>query len=147
MSPANGKQQNENGKSLTEATAISYLTYLSTIASTNSLAIGLKNSLDIVDAVKDLIQFGVNEECHLYDECDMYAPLTAVGKPVWNVEYPEDMAADTASTAAVGAAGYGESVYCKSTGLGGFHTLLKTLDLDGSTAKCDGSSVQQALAG
>lgn len=42
----------------------------------------------------DLFDFSVNEECHEYDECDVYAPFIDAGKPVFNAEYREEWVGD-----------------------------------------------------
>lgn len=64
-----------------------YVNFLAGIARDNKLAIGLKNAIDIIPDVLPNIQFAVNEQCHLYNECKKYAAVTKAGKAVFNVEY------------------------------------------------------------
>ena len=51
------------------------------------MAIGLKNSISMIDKVKHLIQFAVNEQCHQYNECQDYLPLTDDDKAVFAIHY------------------------------------------------------------
>jgi hypothetical protein len=71
-----------------------YMKYLAGIAKANNLAIGLKNSLDIIPdlvsakpGVASDIQFAVNEQCHENEECARYKPLTDANLAVFNIEY------------------------------------------------------------
>jgi hypothetical protein len=51
------------------------------------MAIGLKNSISMIPQVIDLIQFAVNEQCHDYNECHEYLPLTKADKAVFAIHY------------------------------------------------------------
>ena len=55
-----------------------------------NLAIGLKNAIDIIPDVVDVVQFAVNEQCHEYSECEAYKPFTDANKAVFNIEYGGD---------------------------------------------------------
>lgn len=61
--------------------------YLAQEAAAADLAIGLKNSLDLIPDVLDVVQFAVNEQCHEYSECAAYKPFTDANKAVFNIEY------------------------------------------------------------
>lgn len=61
--------------------------FLAKEASAQKLAIGLKNALDLIPDVIDVVQFAVNEQCHEYDECDRYTPFADADKAVFAIEY------------------------------------------------------------
>ncbi|KAJ5485440.1 hypothetical protein N7539_005428 [Penicillium diatomitis] len=82
---------NENGLGLTEADSILYLNWLSSEAHSRGMSIGLKNGGDIISSVIEKMQWSVNEQCAQYDECDTYAVFTQVGKPVFHIEYVDEM--------------------------------------------------------
>lgn len=64
---------------------------MATTAAANNLAIGLKNAVDIIPDVVDIVQFAVNEQCHQYEgECALYKPFTDANKAVFNIEYGGD---------------------------------------------------------
>lgn len=79
----------DTGFNLTQSDAINYIAYLSQQAASRGLAIGLKNSGDIIPSVVNLVQYSVEEACYQYDECDIYKPFTDAKKPVFHVEYPK----------------------------------------------------------
>lgn len=64
-----------------------YVNFLAQVAHENNLAVGLKNSLAIIDQVIDNVDFAVNEQCHEFDECDVYVPFTDAQKAVFSIEY------------------------------------------------------------
>lgn len=90
------------------------------------MAIGLKNADAIIPDVLDDVQFMVNEECGDIGECDLFAPFTDAGKPVFNIEYPAQSSKSTAQL-------------CAANKKYGFMTVLKNLSLDGPVTYCDGS--------
>lgn len=79
--------QASTGFPLKPADTITYLTALSEVAHARGLAIGLKNGIEVVPQVLDVVDFAVNEECLTYHECAAYAPLLRSGKAVFHVEY------------------------------------------------------------
>lgn len=84
------QNDNQDGFGLEQSAYADYVKFLASTAAANNLAIGLKNSLDLIPDVIDVIQFAVNEQCHDYDECDKYKPLTEANKAVFNIEYGGD---------------------------------------------------------
>ena len=58
---------------------------------------GLKNAGTIIPDVLDKVQFSVNEQCELYNECDVFAAFIEDGKPVYHIEYPDGAPDVTAS--------------------------------------------------
>ncbi|KAJ2740402.1 hypothetical protein H4S06_006120 [Coemansia sp. BCRC 34490] len=117
---------NSNGLGLTKADAIDYINYLATEAHARGLAIGLKNSGEIVSSVIDNVEFSVNEQCAQYNECSLYSAFTAKNKPVFHIEYPKGD--DTSNTKSVTAAQVKKA--CVFTGSTGFSTLIKNINLD-----------------
>ncbi len=78
---------NDTGFPLSRDDALAYQRELITLAHDRSLAIGLKNTMDLIPVLADEIDFAVNEQCQQYNECDTYEALIALDKPVFNVEY------------------------------------------------------------
>ncbi|KUJ19920.1 uncharacterized protein LY89DRAFT_779802 [Mollisia scopiformis] len=81
---------NQNGIGATEEDSISYVKFLSREARSRGMGISLKNALEILPNVTSDVDFGVNEQCNEYDECDSYTPFWALPTPlpVFNIEYP-----------------------------------------------------------
>lgn len=66
---------------------VDYVKFMATEAASLNLAIGLKNGIGMIPDLVSVVQFAVNEACHVYDECDAYKPFTAANKAVFNIEY------------------------------------------------------------
>ncbi|KAF2649191.1 glycoside hydrolase family 114 protein [Lophiostoma macrostomum CBS 122681] len=82
-----GFDGNQDGFSKDASVYADYVNYLAGVAKNNTLAIGLKNALDLIPSVINNIQFAVNEECHANTECDRYKSVTKAGLAVFNIEY------------------------------------------------------------
>ncbi|KAF2837345.1 glycoside hydrolase family 114 protein [Patellaria atrata CBS 101060] len=132
--------QNENGLNLTAEDSIDFMRFLAKEAADHGLSIGLKNALNIIENVLNITHFSVNEQCAEYDECEDFTPFITAGKPVFHIEYPEDVP-NVASNV--------RSELCQSAGNAeyeqGFSTVLKNMDLDGWVQFCDGSIAETAL--
>ncbi|KAL1975487.1 hypothetical protein VTN31DRAFT_3879 [Thermomyces dupontii] len=123
---------NDNGLSLTQDDSISFVTLLAREAHARGLSIGLKNAGDIIDSVIDLMQWGVNEQCAEFDECDTYAVFTEQGKPVFHIEYPKgDEINDNKPVTS--AQKYSA---CNAVGSGNFSTIIKNMNLDNWVQIC-----------
>lgn len=109
---------NNTGFTLTKVDARNYLRALTQLAHERGLAIGLKNSVDLVADLANDVDFAVNEECLEHDECGEYRPLLQRGKAVFHVEY-----AGTPTTVC-------------SRVPAGFSTVIKRKNLDGSGSSC-----------
>jgi Glycoside-hydrolase family GH114 len=94
------------------------------------MAIGLKNSGSIISYVLQAMQWEVNEQCVQYSECGTFNPFIDVGKPVFHIEYPDQVKADFVAE------------LCSTSGPGngstGFSTVLKHYKLDGFVQYCNG---------
>jgi len=140
IDPDNIDAYNNEGTGVEELSvddAVAYIQYLSSVATPLNLAMGLKNGLEIVDRVVDIVQFAVNEQCHQYDECDGYAGVTKQNKPVFNVEYAAEAKEDSNMT---------PKDLCKPVSGVKLSTSLNNHDsVDGTITFCDGTEVMTAL--
>jgi hypothetical protein len=96
-------------------------------ASSLNLAIGLKNAGGIVPSLVSVVQFAVNEECVVYNECNLWTPFIKANKPVFHVEYP---------TGVPNIAAKNVKKWCVTS----FSTILKNLNVDSRTQYCPGGS-------
>jgi hypothetical protein len=122
---------NDTGFDLTEADAVSFVTFLSNTAHAAGMSYGLKNGGDIVPQVVHLAEWVVNEECTFYQECDLYKPFIDAGKAVFHIEYP-DTKKELSEKKFINFA-------CKAQKNGdqkGFSTLIKKRNLDDWTRTC-----------
>ncbi|KAI1613052.1 glycoside hydrolase superfamily [Exophiala viscosa] len=126
---------NDNGLDLTSADAVKYVTFLADAAHAHNMSIGLKNAGDIIPDVIDLMQWSVNEQCHVYDECSTFEPFVKQGKPVFHIEYPKgdkDNDKPVSTTKA--------DDICDDSAAKKFSTVLKNLDLDAWMQTCKNAS-------
>jgi hypothetical protein len=79
--------QARTGFPLKKAHALTYLKALAKVAHARGLAIGLKNSTDLIKQAVPYVEFAVNEECLTYHECTSYAPMLKAKKAVFSIEY------------------------------------------------------------
>ncbi|KAF2874984.1 glycoside hydrolase superfamily [Massariosphaeria phaeospora] len=128
--------QNDNGLNLKNTDAIEYMRWMQGIAAGHNMKIGLKNSLDILDALTPIMDFAVNEQCAQLSECQAYDRFLATNKPVFHIEYPIPLNPSQAN-----------STYCIGPGTAGMSTVLKNMNLDGFTIYCDGSQVETPTKG
>ncbi len=94
-------------------------TWLATEAHARGLAVGLKNDGDQADALVPLFDWAIVEQCFEYNECDLYRPFIAGGKPVFVIEYNRDPA-----------------VFCPRANALNFSALHKRLSLDAYRTAC-----------
>lgn len=106
---------NDTGFPLTQEDALHYQRALIDLAHERGLGIGLKNTMELIPELADEIDFAVNEQCQQYEECDTYAPLIALDKPVFNIEYEQNTCDGQPD---------------------GVSTVLADLMLDGATTSC-----------
>ena len=66
---------------------IKYSQWMATYAHSLGIVIGQKNALGIVPDLVASHDFGVNEECATYEECDSYIPYMNANKAVFAHEY------------------------------------------------------------
>jgi hypothetical protein len=118
-----------NGFNLTEAQAISYVSFLADAAHARNLSVGLKNAGEIAGSVIDKVDWEVNEECIARQNCGDYSLFIPAGKPVFNIEYPPESHINSDWTSAE------ETDRCEAAAdpqndAVGFSTILKQYELD-----------------
>ncbi|TVY29122.1 hypothetical protein LHYA1_G002452 [Lachnellula hyalina] len=118
---------NDSGLSLSPSTAEDYLRFLAIGAHSYSMSIGLKNAGAIVNATLDFLQWEVNEQCVQYEECDLFRPFIAAGKPVFHIEYPGSAPSISASA---------RKSACDNNEAHGFSTVMKEMDLNDWVEDC-----------
>ncbi|KAH7127848.1 glycoside hydrolase superfamily [Dactylonectria estremocensis] len=121
---------NDSGFKLTKANGVDYIKFLSQVAASYKLSIGLKNCVDIVKQVLPSVDFATVEQCAEYNECQGYAPFIKAGKPVFQIEYPDDPA--SMSTNDFQSICPGD----RSSPNYGFTAVIKNMNLDGWVQYC-----------
>jgi hypothetical protein len=117
-------RSNNPGFPITAADQRNFVTALSNTAHAAGMGFGLKNALEDLASLIDVTDFAVNEECFVYNECNLLAPLVKAGKAVLQIEYADGALADRASQV------------CSKANALGFDTLIKRLELDASRQAC-----------
>ncbi|CAN0488116.1 unnamed protein product [Ectocarpus sp. 12 AP-2014] len=85
--------------------------------------VGMKNAIELLGVLSDYYDFGINESCHVWNECGAYKiPFPDKDKPVFNVEYDAD---------------YGICDEANGERLG---TIFKEYDLNAAMCSCADSS-------
>jgi len=115
---------------MTPNDSIDFMRFLVTKAHSLSLAIGLKNSGAIVPYVLPAMQFAVNEQCVQHSECATYHPFINASKPVFHIEYPDQVKSDFVPNFCMDSG--------SAAGAQGFSTVLKNTKLDGWVQYCNG---------
>jgi hypothetical protein len=119
--------QNNTGFDLTEDDQADYNRFLANAAHGRGLSVGLKNALDLIPELEPYFDWALNEECLVYDECEVLTPFIAAGKAVFHVEYVEEESDGEGSREQV----------CGDATIEGFSTLIKTYDLFAWRLSCD----------
>jgi Glycoside-hydrolase family GH114 len=117
-------RSNDPGFPIRAADQQAFIRGLADAAHTRGLAFGLKNDLEEIDALIEVSDFAINEECFAYDECDVLSAFVRAGKAVFQVEYSDD---DLDGKAAE---------ICPEANRLNFDTLIKHLDLDAPRKAC-----------
>ena len=125
---------NDNGLDLTQDDAVDYVKFLADAAHQRGMAMGLRNGADIIDQVLDSVQFSVNEQSVQYKECDDYRPFVDANKPVFHIEYPDQMDASAVE------------IICKDQSTRGFSTIIKHMNLDAFSIDCPVASTPSSGA-
>jgi hypothetical protein len=110
---------NTSGFPLTAADQLAFNRYVAQAAHARGLAVGLKNDGDQAQTLVNDFDFAVVEQCFEYDECDIYAPFIAAGKPVFEIEYELDT-----------------SDFCADANALNFNALKKDMDLTAQRVAC-----------
>ncbi|KZZ94373.1 Glycoside hydrolase, superfamily [Moelleriella libera RCEF 2490] len=126
--------QNDNGLGLTRDDAVAFVRFLQGETARYNMSLGLKNAGDIIADVLDVVDFSVNEQCVQHGECATFAAFVQHGKPVFNIEYPDDVG-DAAVRNICSHQG-------ASRGSDGFSQVVKRMKLDGWVKYCDGKTYE-----
>ena len=81
---------NNSGFSLSADDQLAYNKFIANEARKRGLSVGLKNDLDQIIELEPFFDFSMNEQCHVYNECDMMQPFIDANKPVFNAEYKQE---------------------------------------------------------
>ena len=117
---------NDSGFDLTEDDQLAFDRFLATEAHARGLSVGLKNALDLVDALEPDFDWALNEECVAWNECAALRPFVDAGKAVFHVEYVDDTADGPAL----------RDTACADATTAGFSTLIKTWALEAWFLAC-----------
>ncbi|KIQ54550.1 endo alpha-1,4 polygalactosaminidase [Meiothermus taiwanensis] len=115
--------QNNTGFPLTAQDQLRFNRWLASEAHQRGLAIGLKNTTELLPQLINDFDFLVTEECFAQGWCDQTRPMVQAGKPVLNIEYT-----DTRIKSA--------SQFCASSISMGIFSILKRRELDGWVEEC-----------
>lgn len=115
---------NSNGFGLTAANQLAYNTFLANAAHARGLSIGLKNDKEQTAALVSVFDFGIDEECQVWNECvgpgtannPGWTPFISAGKAVFHAEYTDQVSSCTQPA--------------------GFSSILKHRDLDAWRGLC-----------
>ncbi len=83
--------QNDSGFPLTAEDQLEFNRLLATLAHAKGLSIGLKNDPDQMDALSELFDFVIVEDCFQYGWCDNTRPFSQARKPIFAIEYTDNV--------------------------------------------------------
>ncbi|CEP01714.1 hypothetical protein PBRA_008656 [Plasmodiophora brassicae] len=115
---------------LTLTDAINYMNWISTTVHDLGMAVGLKNTGDLVSTYKlaSIFDFAVVESCAEYSgDCAQYNPFIQAGKPVFAAEYTTKGDGGCPVIKSVATA-------CAATNAANFEGIIKTCDHSHATA-------------
>jgi hypothetical protein len=78
---------NTTGFPLTADQQLAFNAAVANAAHARGLTVALKNDLSQTGQLVSYFDWALNEQCHQYQECHLYAPFTSAGKAVMNIEY------------------------------------------------------------
>ncbi len=114
---------NDTGFDLTAEDQLDYNKFLANEARKRGMSVGLKNDLLQIKELEPYYDFAINEQCHIYKECDYLEPFIDADKPVFNIEYASKYVKNTNGA---------RDKLCEDANNRGFTTLILSKDLDGS---------------
>lgn len=114
----------DTGFPLTRADAISYLRFLAAEAHKRGLAFGLKNATELSNAVLNVMDFAVTEDCFDQGWCAASRNFIQANKPVFAIEYTDN--------------GIDFAAFCQQAKNLGLSPLYKKRSLNGWERRCPG---------
>ncbi len=112
---------NSSGFALSFDDQLSYNKFIANEARMRGLSVALKNDLNQIVELEPYFDFAVNEQCHVYNECDMLQPFIDAFKPVFNAEYSSKYKNNTDGA---------RDVMCADSKSLGLRTLVLPMNLD-----------------
>lgn len=113
---------NDTGFKLTREDTLRFACALADAAHARGLAIGLKNSPDLVSDLADVFDFMVTEEAFEQGWSDLALPFLQANKPVFAIEYSRDLTV--------------RDIACRAQNEQGFSVLFADVLLDGEALPC-----------
>lgn len=142
---------NRTGKvfTLDQAKSIAFVQNMAKVAHDNSIAIGLKNAIEILPSVQGVVEFAVNEQCVAQKECSSYNSFVQT-KPVFHIEYLSGASNSHTpiSNTTTQCTRYNEGTTERPNfvDITNLSTVIKNMDLDGWVEFCDKTVKQTELA-
>ena len=115
--------QNESGFILSSDEQLGYNKFIANEARKRGLSVALKNDLSQVIELEPYFDFSINEECNIYNECDVLQTFINANKPVLNAEYDASYVKSNNNQ---------RDSLCQSAKSSHFQTLILPLELDDS---------------
>lgn len=81
---------NNCGFELSADNQLAYNKFIANEARSRGLSVALKNDVEQAIELEPYFDFTINEQCHVYEECDMLQPFTDANKPILNAEYKQE---------------------------------------------------------
>ena len=78
---------NHSGFPLTHGDQLRFNRWLAAEVHRHGMSVALKNDLEQVEALVDVFDFAINEQCFEFSECQRLMPFVRAGKAVLHVEY------------------------------------------------------------
>lgn len=116
---------NSSGFDFSALDQIEYNRFIADEAHKRGLSVGLKNDTCQLDNLVDWYDWGLNEECYTYNECDVYDVFLNSDKAVFHVEYVDNW----------GDAGSKADKICGQNPK--MDTIIKEWDLTANRLSCD----------
>lgn len=113
---------NRSGFPLTAAEQLTFNRFVANEAHKRALAVGLKNDVEQIPQLVSYFDFAINEQCHVFAECDTLQKFIAGGKSVFNAEYAAPYVSDASIRAGMCAGSRDQHI----------HTLVLPVALDDS---------------
>ena len=114
--------QADTGFSITADDQLEYNLWLSSQAHSRGLAVALKNDEDQVPDLVDHFDLAIVEDCLVYHFCDAFLPFIKQGKPVFQIEYTDQLSSSRQ--------------LCPAAEKYGYFGILKRRELDSWAQAC-----------
>lgn len=114
--------ENNSGFPLTYADQLNYNIWLANEAHERGLSIGLKNDFAQVNDLVTYFDWGLTEDCYVYDECSLFSPFITASKAVFQAEYTDEITNTTE--------------FCPESLVLNFSGILKDRELDAPFEAC-----------